>query len=129
MRLLLDTHAILWMVADDPRLRFTARQAILQAEELWWSTASLWEIGIKLSLDRPDFRLGAGWARHIPEEMTRNGIRRVDLTPSHCEAVTRLPWFHRDPFDRLLVVQAEAERLDILSADTRLDAYGSRRVW
>ncbi|MGB1130038.1 MAG: type II toxin-antitoxin system VapC family toxin, partial [Haloferula sp.] len=81
MRLLLDTHAILWMVADDPRLGDPQREMLQQADELLWSVASMWEIGIKLSLERADFRLGPGWARHIPEELTRNGIKRIQLEP------------------------------------------------
>lgn len=129
MRLLLDTHALLWMVADDPRLSPAARRHITEAEKLAWSVASLWEIGIKLSLDRPDFKLGRGWARSIPEEMTRNGIRRLDLSAIHCEAVSRLPWHHRDPFDRLLVAQAASDGLAILSADSSLDAYAPKRIW
>ncbi|MCB1131082.1 MAG: type II toxin-antitoxin system VapC family toxin [Verrucomicrobiae bacterium] len=129
MRLLLDTHALLWMVADDPRLTKRARQAITEAEELHWTIASLWEIGIKLSLNRPDFRLGVGWERSIPEEMTRNAARRVDLAPTHCGEVSRLPWHHRDPFDRLIAAQARVEGLQLVSADPAFDAYGVGRVW
>ncbi|MFD0895387.1 type II toxin-antitoxin system VapC family toxin [Luteolibacter ambystomatis] len=129
MRLLLDTHALLWMIADDPRLSPSARRHITSADELAWSVASLWEIAIKLSLDRPDFKLGRGWARLIPEEMTRNGVRRIDLSAIHCETVSRLPWHHRDPFDRLLVAQAATDGLAILSADNSLDAYAPKRLW
>lgn len=129
MRLLLDTHTILWMIADDPRLPESARQRILTANDLAWSTASLWEIGIKLSLNRPDFLLGAGWERLIPEEMTRNGIHRLDLQPAHCAAVSKLPWHHRDPFDRLLAAQTQCEKRKLLSADSAFDAYGIDRVW
>lgn len=82
MRLLLDTHVLLWMIADNSRLPKSAREIIQDAEDLAWSTASLWEIGIKLSLARPDFRLRAGWERLFPKEMTRNGIHRVDLQPA-----------------------------------------------
>lgn len=129
MKLLLDTHAILWMVADDPRLPDSARKQIVAAEDLAWSTASLWEIGIKLSLDRPDFQLRTGWQRLIPEEMSRNGIKRLDLQPVHCAEVSKLPWHHRDPFDRLLTAQALCEKRKILSCDTSFDAYGVRRAW
>ena len=129
MKLLLDTHAILWMVADDPRLPEKVRRKIQSAEDLAWSTASLWEIGIKLSLNRPDFLLGANWERLIPEEMARNGIRRLDLQPAHCVAVSRLAWHHRDPFDRLLAAQAKSEGRRLLSCDPVFDAYEVGRVW
>lgn len=129
MKLLLDTHAILWMIADDVRLPESARRAILAADDLAWSTASLWEIGIKLSLQRPDFLLRDGWERLIPEEMNRNGIRRIDLQPLHCAAVSKMPWHHRDPFDRLLAAQAISEKRKLLSCDPAFDAYEVERVW
>lgn len=117
------------MVADDPRLPASARRRIIDSDDLAWSTASLWEIGIKLSLHRPDFRLRQGWERQIPEEMSRNGIRRLDLQPSHCAAVSALPWHHRDPFDRLLAAQALCEKRHLLSRDDAFDAYAVKRVW
>ena len=129
MKLLLDTHAILWMIANDPRLSENARRIILTVGDLAWSTSSLWEIGIKLSLNRRDFVLGASWERLIPEEMTRNAIQRLDLQPAHCAAVSKLPWHHRDPFDRLLIAQARCEGRQLLSCDPMLDGYGVERVW
>jgi PIN domain nuclease of toxin-antitoxin system len=129
VKLLLDTHALLWMVADDPRLPDSTRQKIIAAEDLVWSTASLWEIGIKLSLNRSDFQLRQGWERLIPEEMSRNGIKRLNLQPAHCATVSKLPWHHRDPFDRLLTAQALCEKRRLLSCDSAFDAYGVRRVW
>lgn len=129
MRALLDTHALLWLVADDPRLGAPARDAITHARELFWSVASLWEIGIKLSLDRPDFRLTPDWARLIPREMERNAIRRLDIEPVHCEILSCLPWHHRDPFDRLLVAQAQTERLTLLTRDPHFAAYRVPCLW
>lgn len=129
MRLLLDTHVILWMVSDDPRLTASARREILNAGDLAWSTVSLWEIGIKLSLNRPDFQLRNGWERLIPEEMTRNGIMRLELQPVHCAAVSQMPWHHRDPFDRMLAAQALCDKRRLMSCDPAFDSYGIRRVW
>lgn len=129
MSLLLDTHAILWMVADDPRLPDSTRQQIVASEDLAWSTASLWEIGIKLSLNRPDFQLLPGWELLIPKEMSRNDIKRLELQPAHCAAVSKLPWHHRDPFDRLLTAQALCEKRSLLSCDTAFDSYAIQRVW
>ncbi len=129
MRLLLDTHTILWMVSDDPRLSEPARRSIQSTTELFWSIASLWEIGIKLSLDRTDFRLGPGWAHLIPAEMQHNGIQRLPIEPGHCERLSRLPWNHRDPFDRLLVAQASCENLGMVSRDRHLSSYGIEVIW
>ncbi len=129
MKLLLDTHAILWMVADDPRLTVTARRLITDTDDLAWSTASMWEIGIKLSLHRPDFQLAHGWERRIPQEMARNGIRHLDIESSHCAAVAKLPWLHRDPFDRMLVAQALCENRKLLGFDPAMDGYGVDRLW
>lgn len=129
MSLLLDTHAILWMVSDDRRLSQRAREEITSDRDLYWSIASLWEIGIKLSLGRADFRLAPDWARLIPAEMQRNRIRRLALEPAHCDALSLLPWHHRDPFDRLLVAQAACENLALLSRDQRLAAYEVELIW
>ncbi len=129
MKLLLDTHAILWMISDDPRLPATARRKIIASEDLAWSNASLWEIGINLSLNRPDFQLRPGWERLIPDEMSRNGISRLEIQPAHCAAVSQLPWHHRDPFDRLLVAQSVCEKRKLLSCDASFDAYAISRVW
>ena len=129
MKLLVDTHALLWMVSADPRLPQTARALILEAPELYWSVSSFWEIGIKLSLNRPDFQLALGWANSLTAEFERNGMIRLQITPAHCAAVSRLDWHHRDPFDRMLVAQAMEEKLTILSADPQMDAYGISRVW
>ena len=91
--------------------------------------ASLWEIAIKQSLNRPDFLMACGWERAIPAEMARNGIRRIDLEPAHCAVVAGLPWHHRDPFDRLLAAQALCEKRAMLSIDAVFEDYGVRRLW
>ncbi len=129
MKCLLDTHALLWMVADDPRLTDKARQCIRSADELYWSVVSLWEIGIKLSLRRLDFRLKKGWEVALPKEMERNGVRCLTIEPSHCGMVATLPWHHRDPFDRLLIAQAMNEQLALVSKDVVFDQYRVQKVW
>jgi len=117
------------MVFDDPRLSQNAREAISSADEAFWSVASLWEIGIKLSLDRSDFRLGPGWARLLPEELQRNGVRQLHLEATHCDAVARLPWHHRDPFDRLMIAQAQTEDLTLITRDSLIPSYGIKCLW
>lgn len=129
MKLLLDTHTVLWMVSDDPRLPASARKLIVPAEEVHWSIASLWEIGSKLSLDRPDLQLGPAWSRAIPDEMQRNQVSRLVPTPSHCEWASKLPWHHRDSFDRLIAAQVTGSKLTVISRDERLDDHGAKRRW
>lgn len=116
-------------MADDSRLSINAREIISSATEIYWSVASLWEIAIKLSLDRPDFRLTPDWATLIPEEMQRNAIRRLEIDPAHCEALSRLPWHHRDPFDRLLIAQAQVEELTVITCDSHFGPYPVSSLW
>ena len=129
MRLLLDTHTILWALTDDPRLSDTARAEYSSCEHLYFSVVSLWEIGIKLGLNRPDFQLAENWWQVIPETLTRSGVARLDIAPVHCKRVASLPPHHRDPFDRLLVAQAFELEAGFLSKDQKMDAYGVQRVW
>lgn len=128
MKLLLDTHAFLWFAADDPRLSATARDSIEnEANEVYLSAASHWEIAIKqsvgkLSLDRPFRTL-------ISEEVELNGIIFLPIDLSHSEAVLSLAFHHRDPFDRMLIAQSMVEEFPLLSCDEQFDAYGIARIW
>lgn len=129
MRLLLDTHTILWALSDDPRMSETAREAYASCGQLYFSMVSLWELGIKLGLNRPDFQLAENWWQVIPETLTRTGVVRLELEPIHCRQVASLPLHHRDPFDRLLIAQALNLGAGILSKDQKMDAYDIRRIW
>lgn len=116
MRLLLDTHILLWAVLDDPRLTKTQRQAISEGE-LYLSAASVWEIGIKRALGKLD----------VPDDLfdiaVDAGCRPLPISWTHAEAAAALPFHHTDPFDRMLVAQARCEELRLASADSRLKAY------
>ncbi len=128
MKLLLDTHAFLWFLMGDSRLGEEARTGIVQGEsEVLLSTASLWEIAIKVSLGK--LRLARPFADLIPAQIDANGFRLLGITLEHVELVSRLPFFHRDPFDRLLAAQALTEKVPVVSRDSALDAYGVRRIW
>jgi len=128
MNLLLDTHAFLWAIADDPRMSQSARAAFLDpANALYFSMASAWEIAIKKSLGK--LKLSGRWQLWLAREMTRNGIAWLPIEFRHCARVTSLRFHHRDPFDRLIVAQALLERHAILSADAIFDRYGIRRIW
>lgn len=117
MPLLLDTNALLWLLDDDERLGPRARAQVQAADLLAVSVASLWEIAIKVSLDKiaPIPGLHAA-VRDL-------GFRRLEISDKHLDALAGLPFLHRDPFDRLLISQAMVERLTILTADRDFAGY------
>ncbi len=117
MRLLLDSHVVLWWMVDDPALGPDCVRAIEQADEVYFSAVTPWELGIKQSLGKltlPDDAL---------ELVQRAGIRPLTITPTDGEFAAALPLHHRDPFDRMLVAQAIAGGLTIVSADRQLRDY------
>jgi PIN domain nuclease of toxin-antitoxin system len=123
-RLLVDTHALLWWLTDDAGLSSAARDAIADpANEPLVSTASIWELAIKRSLGKlsaPD---------DLPAQVLTGGFAWLAVSAEHAWAVRRLPLHHRDPFDRLLVAQSLRERVDIVTRDERLAAYGVDTLW
>lgn len=128
MRLLLDTHTFLWWVADAPQIPARARQAIAQPRnECLVSLASCWELAIKLSLGK--IEISGTLERFMPSQLSANGFREMPIEIRHAARVARLPFHHRDPFDRLLVAQALEEDLTIVSADPVFRRYGVKRIW
>ena len=128
MKVLLDTHALLWLITDDDRLSQNARQIFLDAEtRLFFSAASLWEICIKISLGK--LSLKNGWFHTIQKEMELNTIQWLPIDMAHCAEVAEMPFHHRDPFDRMLIAQAIVEGMRLLSRDNRLSDYAIKRVW
>lgn len=122
MRLLLDTHVALWAIADAPNLGDTARQLIADpANQVYVSAASIWEIAIKHGLGRGDMPISGeqalAWFRQA-------GYLLLPVAPEHAAQVGTLPPIHGDPFDRLLVAQALAEPLRLLSRDAMVQRYG-----
>ena len=121
MKLLLDTHLLLWAAGSPDRLPGEARAAIEDSgSALWFSAASLWEIVIKSSLGRPDFRVDA---RLLRRELLENGYAELAITGAHAVAVDALPPLHKDPFDRILVAQATVECLTLMTGDGLVAAY------
>ncbi|EFK05919.1 toxin-antitoxin system, toxin component, PIN family [delta proteobacterium NaphS2] len=128
MKILLDTHAFLWLLTDNRQLSETAREMFLdQKNSLFFSITSLWEICIKMSLGK--LSLKNGWLKTIQNEMKANAINWVPVEIEHCTKLTKLPFHHRDPFDRMLIAQAMVEGMLLLSRDTRLSDYEITRVW
>ena len=116
MRVLLDTHILLWAVLGDPRLSPTQLEAVATGE-LYLSAASVWEIGIKREIGKLD----------VPEEIfsiaVDAGCRPLPISWAHAEKAARLPPHHADPFDRVLIAQARCERLKLITSDARIMAY------
>lgn len=119
MRILLDTHLLLWWLADDRQLSEQARSAISEpGNTIFVSSISLWEIWLKSSLGK--LRTPVNFEARLAEE----SFESLPLTASQTSGIASLPWHHRDPFDRMLVCQAQAENLLLLTADEVLSRYG-----
>lgn len=121
MNLLLDTHLLLWSAARDDLMSSEADALIKdQANTLWFSAASIWEVAIKRGLDRPDFRVEPSVLR---AGLLANGYQELPVTGRHCLALTALPRLHGDPFDRLLICQAIGEGMVLVTVDKRIAEY------
>jgi len=120
VKLLLDTHLLLWAAAGSG-LPPTAENLLLDAENaLLFSAASIWEVAIKAGLGRADFKADPGLLRR---GLLDNGYEELPVTGGHAAAVGRLPALHKDPFDRMLVAQAVAEGVMLVTADERVASY------
>ncbi len=127
MRLLLDTHVLLWWFTDDRRLSRNARRALGRSDvEAFVSAVSAWEIAIKSKAGKLN---AEEMLDRLPEELREAGFSVLPITLEHAIRAGSLPEHHRDPFDRMLVAQAQAEHLPVLSNDAAFDQYGVRRVW
>ena len=127
MRVLLDTHCLLWMIAEPDRLGKKARRLLDDATtELLLSTASLFEISIKYSLGK--LELPARPDEYLPPLLDRMNVGELPISARHAYKVADLPWHHRDPFDRLLVAQSLVERMPLMTADKQLVRYKNQRL-
>ena len=122
MRLLVDTHLLLWATAASRRLPKAARELIEDAgNDVYYSAASLWEVAIKLGLRRSDFDVDLEELRRALAEM---GFVELPVTGVHAQRLVSLPPIHKDPFDRMLVAQCLSEPLILLTNDGTLEGYG-----
>src|SRR4051812_20471605 len=123
MRMLLDTHLLLWAAEDSPRLSVKARALISDAaNEKVFSVASLWEIAVKSTLRRADFAVDGA---HLRAEMRSNRFTELTIRAEHALFTARLQAIHKDPFDRLLVAQALVEDLTLLTSDPVVASYST----
>lgn len=121
MKLLLDTHLLIWAAIGSDRLSAKARKLIEDPiNELYFSAASLWEISIKNGLGRADFQVDA---RVLRRALLDNGYQELPITGAHTVAIESLPPIHKDPFDCILVAQATAEGITLLTSDVLVAKY------
>lgn len=121
MRLLLDTHILLWTVSQSRRLSSATRQLIGDpVNELWFSTASIWEVAVKLRRGRDDFQIDPRLLRY---GLLENLYRELPVSGEHAVMIAVLPPLHKDPFDRMLVAQSIVEGITLLTADPVVAQY------
>ena len=124
---LLDTNLVLWTAVSPDRLSVRAVTLVASRDvDVAFSLATMWEVAIKTSLEKPGFNVDSTALRN---GLLDQGFRQMDIRPEHIAVVARLPWHHRDPFDRLLVAQALVEGLTLLTSDRLLARYGKMVKW
>lgn len=127
-RLLLDTHTLIWWLGGDPQLPPTTRELIGdEVNAIYVSAASAWEISTKVRIGK--LPSAAPLVSTLREHIERQGFAELDMTTDHALRAGSLPGAHRDPFDRMLAAQAQAENLAIVSNDTVFDRLGIVRAW
>ena len=121
MKLLLDTHLLIWAADNIERVPTGARTLMADlGNELLFSVASIWEVAIKRGLNRPDFQVDV---RMLRRGLIDNGYRELPILSEHVVAIDNLPSIHKDPFDRLLIAQAMVEGITLLTDDTTIAQY------
>jgi len=118
LKLLIDTHILLWWLAESPKLSITVRARLAEAEMVYVSAASVWEMAIKVSTGKlrvPD---------DLEKQLQRHGFVQLPVSVNHALEVATLPRHHSDPFDRMLIAQASIESLTLVTADPQLAVYG-----
>ena len=127
MRLLLDTHALLWWATQNPGLSLKAKRAVADARsDIFVSAASAWEIATKVRLGKLEWPPEAG---SVNAYVLGQGFRPLPISLDHAERAGQLQSAHRDPFDRMLIAQAQADDMWLVSNEDAFDSLGVRRYW
>lgn len=121
--ILLDTHVALWWFADSPRLGDEARDAIANAPVAWVSIVSGWEVAIKTGIGK--LRIPGSFVTAAGD----SGLSKLGMEWSHVAALSSLPMHHRDPFDRMLIAQAQVEDLTLVTSDRKFERYDVAAIW
>lgn len=128
MRLLLDTHCWLWYLLSPPKLNQVSRQLLQDPEqEIYLSAASVWEIVIKYDLGQLELPLAP--TEYIPKRLEALGHKSLPISQEHVLHIEKLPLHHKDPFDRVLIAQAQVEGLQLVTADEILKRYDVSMIW
>ncbi len=128
MDYLTDTHTLLWIVTDSPKLSDRAKELYLNPEnKIFFSLASIWELAIKSSLSK--LTLEIPLEEFVDEHIKGNDIQILNIELPHLLRIEKLPFHHRDPFDRLIICQQIENNLPIIGSDKEFDKYGVRRIW
>ncbi|MCD4691864.1 MAG: type II toxin-antitoxin system VapC family toxin [Calditrichales bacterium] len=128
MKYLIDTHTLLWIVTNDPKLSAKAKDLYLDSEnEIFISMASIWELSIKSSLGK--ISLEQPLDEFVDEHVKGNDIRILKIESPHVLRIENLPFYHRDPFDRLIISQSIEDNIPIIGSDKTFDSYPIKRIW
>ena len=128
MRILLDTHTLIWFFAGDSKLSTNARILIENEDNhRLVSIASIWEIAIKES--KGNLNLSVPFQEYIGQKLSLENFNILNINLDHLNAIVTMPFHHKDPFDRLLIAQSMVEEIPILSKDSAFDAYSINRIW
>jgi len=126
MRVLIDTHVLLWGIQDEARVSRRVR-ALLPAADVWISVASLWEIITKVQIGK--LVLPAPVGDYLAQKLKMNGVSVLALNFDHVRRLEEVPLHHRDPFDRILIAQSLEEKLPLVSADPHFEKYPIQLIW
>jgi len=126
MKILIDTHVLLWGIQDEARVSSRVR-ALLPAADVWISVASLWEIITKVQIGK--LVLPAPVGNYLANKLKMNGVSVLALNFDHVRRLEEIPLHHRDPFDRILIAQSLEEKLPLVSADPHFEKYPIQLIW
>jgi PIN domain nuclease of toxin-antitoxin system len=126
MKVLIDTHVLLWGLQDEARLSIRVRD-LLPVAEVWISVASLWEIVTKVQVGKLDLPVPVG--NYLSAQLRANGVSVLPLIFDHVRRLEEIPLHHRDPFDRILIAQSMSESMPLITADPLLKKYSIEVIW